>query len=154
MQDDRQWQQLSNQYAAMNSRSSGGGWGFAATLGAALIAIAVVPRMGSFAESVNAPRNNDFEAPSLSMPNIKPPSVKMPPLPEKTPIDGAIEWMIAPFTKKTLHAPNYAGANIRQTPNGKIIGFAPNGSKASVKGRSGKWCEVDAGKWIWCDYLQ
>lgn len=153
MQDDRQWHQTTRYFD--NQRSSGGGWGVAATLAAALIAIAVAPKMGSFAESVNTPRSkNGFEAPSLSMPqlpSLKAPSVKMP---AKNPIDGAIEWMIAPFTKKTLHAPNYSGANIRQSPNGKIVGFAPNGSKASVKGRSGKWCEVDAGKWIWCDYLQ
>lgn len=141
-QVNRQWQQLNNQYAA-NNNQSGGGWGFAATLGAILIAVTIVPKMGSFAESVNAPRQNGFEAPS----------VKMPPLPDKSPIDGAISWIMEPFTKKTLHAPNYAGANIRQSPNGKIIGFAPNGSKMAVKGRSAGWCAIDPGAWVWCDYL-
>ena len=150
--NDRQWRQLNNQYAAMNNRSDGGGWGIAATLGAALIAIAVVPKMGSFAESVNIPRNNNgFEAPSLTLPSLKPPSIKMP---DKNPIDGAIEWMIAPFTKRAVHAPNYAGVNIRQSPNGKIIDFAPNGAKVSVKGRSGQWCEVGTGRWVWCEYLR
>ena len=59
-----------------------------------------------------------------------------------------------PPSSITINASPYPGANVRISPNGPIVDYAPNGMAVKVDRREGEWASIGDGKWVWRKYVE
>lgn len=60
-----------------------------------------------------------------------------------------------PANLRTVRLPPMAGwLNVRDQPNGEIIGQLAEGESVWIQGTQGDWCEIRASAWVWCQHLK
>jgi hypothetical protein len=139
---ERVYHQAVDRFADSQSRS-GGGWGIAATLLAAIIAIPSVQSAGNFADAVNTP------SPTIAANNQAKPKPPSTPKHSQDWMRDAMTWLASPFNRPATITIKEL-ANIRQSNPG---GYPTKTGKVAYPGtilkgvKDGEWWRIQGGEY-------